>query len=132
MSWYDPIVQVLGSFDPLKFDRVRKLILAFECEPTSRLDIDVLAAYSSRHFILFRMCNAKQVRIGEIDSSLMQLGELFIDSLEGRGLEGLNYQVHDELGALSCYCQELAVIQIIETDDTGNDKVIWSSGNCTF
>jgi hypothetical protein len=127
MNWFDPIVKILGDFNPLKFDTIHRLTLEFEYYPDPCLNINILAAYGSMHFIQFRICNAKQLRIGEIDHSRLQLGELFIDSLEGHGLERVNYQIHDELGALSCYCEQLEVVSIIERNDVGFEKVVWSN-----
>lgn len=104
MNWHNPVVQVLGDFDPLKLGWIRQLTLTCKDDGHGSwcLDVDVDAAYGSRHFIAFRISNARKLRMAEINPSFFGFGELFIESLQGRGMEMVNYELHDELAGFSC------------------------------
>lgn len=131
MYWEQPLEDVLGSCDTLKFGRIRRCTIE-SCgndlgEVSHFLELEV--HYAEDYWVTIRIVEPKELSLGTIDVRTWGFGELFVDSLAGHGLEGIQYQLHDELHGPSCYCQDLQILRIARIEQDGDERVLFARPN---
>jgi hypothetical protein len=125
----------IPEFDLLKLDEVRYLHIEFRRDQggmAPSVDLTLKVSYgleAEQYQLTIKMIEVRQLRLPEIGGASFQIGELFVISVQGQGLEGLKYHVVDHIGGLSCYCQDFRFIEISREDrDNGNgNTVVWTS-----
>jgi hypothetical protein len=137
-SGEDVIKSQIPGFDLLRLGDVRWLWIGFyrpEHDASSPYaDLILSASYQQgamMYFIKILFREVRQLKLPELGGGVYQLGELAIERVSDRGMEGINYFVIDHLDAISCYCRDVQFIALSELLADGSETILWSSDAAT-
>jgi len=120
--------KVIGDFLPLKCDMISELRIISEfddMEERSDLNAHFRVMYDEQYRIALKFGGIRQFHIPDIAGGCMQFGELFIESVKDHGLEGISYEVGDELNGYHFYCRDIEVESVSRLDRGGEELIIW-------
>jgi len=131
MEFLGRVREFIPAFELACITRCLWMKLAFVYTEEGRQLCDMSLAFlheraGVEHSVTLGFEGARAVCIPEIVADQFQLVELSITDVSERGLEGLRYQVCDEVTGLRLFCQ---TIRVLEVADIGGSEVLYSTGD---
>ncbi len=130
MADYVSILEkVVGDFLPLKCDMISEVRIVSEfddIEDKFDMNAHFRFMYDEQYSIALKFGGIRQFHMPELAGGSMEFGELFIESVKAHGLEGISYEIGDELAGYHFYCREIEVESVSRLGyGPGEELIVW-------